>query len=110
MRRVGRQLGNFDQELTLRNSLSSVPTTSMVAGRERFGYATILRFVPVICGAVVAMSQSPRRRHSITKSRSLGISLARALARFNDSQTDPGNRNAVWPFGRAARPYAGGLC
>src|ERR1700683_2472572 len=62
----------------------------MVAGRERFGYATILRFVPVICGSVVAMPQSPRRRHRITKSRSLGISLARACARFDDSRTDPG--------------------
>jgi hypothetical protein len=38
----------------------------MVADRERFGYATILRFVPVICGVVVAMSQPPCRRHSIT--------------------------------------------
>ena len=62
----------------------------MVAGRERFGYATILRFASVICGVVVAMSQPPCRRHSITKSRSLCISLARASARFDDSRTDPG--------------------
>ena len=62
----------------------------MVAGRERFGYATILCFAPVICGVVVAMSQPPCRRHSITKSRSLCISLARASARFDDSRTDPG--------------------
>lgn len=49
-----------------------------------------MRFLPVICGVVVAVSQSLRQRHSITKSRSLGISSARAFARFNDSQTDPG--------------------
>jgi hypothetical protein len=62
----------------------------MVVDRERFGYATILRFAPVICGAVVAKSQPPCRRHSITASRSLCISLARAVARFDDSRTDPG--------------------
>ena len=62
----------------------------MVAGRKRFGYAAILRFVPVICGAVVTMSQSPCQRHSITKFRSPGISLAYAYARFDDSRIDPG--------------------
>ena len=36
------------------------------------------------------MSQSPRRRHSFTTFRSLGISSARAFARFNDLRTDSG--------------------